>query len=496
MWLAIGSLLAALLAGVQSTPPAPEPDAAAQREALGVIKDLFKTEYARRSPAEMQAFGRLLLEKAEEARKDPAARFVMLREARDIAAQAGDSTTALAAVDGLAASFAVDGPAMKLAVLGKFATGAKDVEGARSVARGYLAVVADAVRADNYEAASTAAGKAEAVAKAAQDAGLLARAQAIKKDLGALQEHYLKAKPGLNVPGAPGDPEAIGRYLCFVQDDWDAGLPFLAGGAKPPLNALAESDRATPAEVERQIEVADGWWELGQKDKVSWRKARILGRSRRWYEAALSKAEGLALIKIQKRLSELEEALPGPLALLPLVNLKQDVVSGEFRLEAGVLMVPSRGDYPRVQIPYAPPAEYDLELLVERKEGGNSFNLGLVVGSSQAMLLVDAGDQGDVCALEMIDGKNFTANETAVKGKRLPLNRSVAIRCAVRASGVTVTVDGARVIEWKGDAKRLSVWSAWQVPLKNALFIGASGAGFNVSRLRLSPVSGQGKRLR
>jgi hypothetical protein len=247
-----------------------------------------------------------------------------------------------------------------------------------------------------------------------------------------------------------------------------------------------------------RIALADGWWDMAEREKSLLRKSQLLAHSKILYESALPDATALVRAKIDKRLAEfVRSAGPGAaLDLLALIDPKQDAVSGEFKSDRLVLTIPSAGNSPRIQIPYAPPPEYDLSFVAERKEGTNSLNIGLVFGAAQCMLIIDGTEAGDTSGLEMIDGKNFAVNETTSKGRLLPVDKPKSVVCAIRKDGVTVTVDGKKAVTWKGEAKRLSVFSSWQVPNKDILFLGSSGVRFQISRMILTPISGQGKRLR
>jgi hypothetical protein len=68
----------------------PVPDAAKQRDAEKVIRDLFKEEYAKKAPADRQALMRALLDNASRSGEDLPSLWVLLREAQDIAVQLGD----------------------------------------------------------------------------------------------------------------------------------------------------------------------------------------------------------------------------------------------------------------------------------------------------------------------------------------------------------------------------------------------------------------------
>lgn len=84
----MGLILALVVALLQDPPP--EPDANAQKETLKQIKDLFKEEYAKRGAAEQAALGQKLLQKGIETNDDAASKFVLLKEARDVASGAGE----------------------------------------------------------------------------------------------------------------------------------------------------------------------------------------------------------------------------------------------------------------------------------------------------------------------------------------------------------------------------------------------------------------------
>src|SRR5262245_60372676 len=70
---------------VGSAPLLPVPAAADQRGAERMIREAFRREYSARSAEQRAEFAARLLMQAEETRDDSVARYVLLREARDIA---------------------------------------------------------------------------------------------------------------------------------------------------------------------------------------------------------------------------------------------------------------------------------------------------------------------------------------------------------------------------------------------------------------------------
>src|SRR5687768_14385034 len=96
----------------------PVPGPAAQAKALAAVKATFAAEYRKTRRQDRVDLAAQLLHQVAEPGNDDAARYVLLREARDIAAAAGDVATALAAVDVAAVVFeGIDPVALKLEAL-------------------------------------------------------------------------------------------------------------------------------------------------------------------------------------------------------------------------------------------------------------------------------------------------------------------------------------------------------------------------------------------
>lgn len=473
---------------------APEPDAAVQKEKLKVVKDLFKDEYARKSPADQSSLAKQLVSRGIETASDPGAQYVMLREARDVAAAAGDVETAMRASDELAKVFAVSAIAFKLAALGKI--GPKEPEAARAASRAYLGLVSEAIRADDYDSAVAAAGKGDALAKAAQDPLLPPKFQELQKEIAGLKSEYQKVKADLDKP-APADAEAVGRYLCFVRGAWDAGLLHLANGAKPPLKTVVDKDLSKPVDALKQLEVGDGWWDLAQKEKSPWRKSRMVSRAQTWYEQASSSATGLDKVKVDKRLAEIEDSQPGAINLLRLIDVKLEPY-GEWTVDGGVLFS-NTDNYTRVMVPYAPPEEFDLTAVVERQVGGDAILFGLVRGTTQYAVWVEGWSvQGGRSGLELVDGILADKNPASVQGPLLASGKLSTIVISVRKSSITASCEGRTFVSFQGNFSKMNGLNAgfWKVVNWKGMYIGTCGSKYRITKLSLVTVSGQGKKLR
>jgi hypothetical protein len=486
-----GFTLVAILFGQERIP---WPDEASLKENQKAVRDLFKEDYARKAPADQKALAQKLYAKAQESKDDPKSQSAFLVEARDVAIGCADVETAVRAVEDIARTFAVEGPGLKLAALNRIASSTKDPEAARTCARALLSLVQEAIRADGFEIATGAAAKAEALAKLSQEPAILKRATELKAEVESLKTESARVKPLIEKPGA-GDAEAIGRYQCFVRGDWDAGLPNLLAGSKPPLRTVAEKDVLKPVDADKQLEVAEGWIEIGQKEKSAWRRTRILARARYWLEQAQTSATGIAKMKIEKRLAETEDAEPGAVNLLRLIDPKLDAVEGEWTLENGALASPSL-PWARVQIPYAPPEEYEISLTIERKQGDNALGIGLVRGTTFAMLIDAYPGGGGKSGLDTLDTMTLDKNPLSVSGLFLKNNVPITVVVSVRKSGVTASVDSKVIFNWQGDYKRLTPSPVFKPRDPKMLVVGAFDSRVLFTKIILTPISGQGKKLR
>jgi hypothetical protein len=255
----------------------PEPDQAAQKEAEGRVRGTFKAEYAKRGVAESRDLARRLLENGMRTQDDDALKFVLLREARDVAARACDAETALRAAEEAGRHFDVDPIALKLAALSKIAGAAKGADAVSALASGYFLAAQEAAAANRYDDALKSLAAAEANARAAKDMALMALCQSTQRDVAEIRREFQKLKPD-----AP-DRTPAGAFLCLVKRDFQNGLPLLAQGTDASLRAVAEKDLAGPSDAQRQAEAGDAWWDLGTSEMNALKRRNLQDRAVHWY---------------------------------------------------------------------------------------------------------------------------------------------------------------------------------------------------------------------
>lgn len=107
----------------------------------------------------------------------------------------------------------------------------------------------------------------------------------------------------------PDDAEAnwtAGKWHAVVENNWVVALPLLAKGSNAQWKALSELELKTSSDNAAQIAVADGWWDLAQNDNSD-AKADLLKHAGEWYARALPGTTALQKLRIEKRLSEIDD---------------------------------------------------------------------------------------------------------------------------------------------------------------------------------------------
>ncbi len=285
----------------------PVPEAAKQAAAEKLIRDLFRKDYlAAKRPADKLTLAAKLMQQAEETKDDPAARFVLLREARDLATQAGDVSVALTAAEETIRGYDVEPLPLKLATLtavGKLTTTAA---ANKELAEAVLRVLDEALTEDQFDTAAKLLAVAEPAARGAMSTALVSKVQARIKDMADLKQEAEAAQNAAEtLRRKPDDPLAnlvAGKYLCFRKGKWEQGLPMLARG-DDALAKLAKKDLAGPTEAAAQAEVGDGWWGLAEAMRGN-AEITIKGRANFWYQKALPGVTGLTQTRIDQRIKE------------------------------------------------------------------------------------------------------------------------------------------------------------------------------------------------
>jgi hypothetical protein len=296
-------MLALSLQAEEAVKKAPVPSSEAQAKAEKLIKEVYKESYENRDPANLRTLATVLFQEGKEARNDLVARFVLFREASDLAAQAGDIALAFEIVGGMAREYALDPADRKAAVLTAVAHSDKAPD-SKELTEIILDAVDEAVAGDSYEAAGRLLTLAGEVARKTKSVALISRVEKRSEEVQALHKvHASLRKAAATLQTKPDDPDAnllVGRALCFQKGEWSKGLPMLAKGSDARLKALAQKDLDQQKEPDAQVEVADSWWDLADAEQGAPR-VHLRRRASYWYQQALRTLTGEAQTRAESR---------------------------------------------------------------------------------------------------------------------------------------------------------------------------------------------------
>jgi len=217
-FLASVAFVAAQTNDVRHEIPAKESVAKAEK----LVKEIFKADYLKTKPADRAAFAKSLFDRADESKDDEVARYVFLREARDVAGKGGDLPLYLTAAKKLAATFKIS-EADAIAGGSDFLSAGMASTATPDSAQSLIDLVDDSVRNGDFATALKILRVAETVAKKATAPTLTAAVQSRSKSLPALKKEFDKVPEAYKtLETDPADKKAnllVGRFLCYVKND-------------------------------------------------------------------------------------------------------------------------------------------------------------------------------------------------------------------------------------------------------------------------------------
>jgi hypothetical protein len=288
---------------------APVPDQEAQQKAMGLLREVFLSEYKEaRTPAEKEELARTILKQGPNCERGSADKYAVFRVSIDIASEAGAVGLVLEAIDSLGREFQVDTLALKRAMLRKAATVRRPTKEAVEAAKHVMSAADSALTNRAYAAAHELTQIAARIAERSRDRDVMQRVAKRMKEvewIAGASEQVEKMLAVLDkTPDDPGANLVVGRFRCLVEGNWKDGLPMLALGGDSDCKATAVREMQGVANVAELIGLADAWYELAEKEEGLFaagmrRHAAIL------YKQALPHASGLAKRKLDVRLSQL-----------------------------------------------------------------------------------------------------------------------------------------------------------------------------------------------
>ena len=331
-----------------STKPA-YPDPSSLADALRTVNEKYaKQIQTANDPQKKGDLARMFLMMASAAGIEPAQKVAMLQMARDLAINAGDAKNACEAIQGLQ-EYPVDILSLKFNALDAISRSVNSA-GADGLAKCLRAAIQDALAVDRYEIAKRLANMQVAAVQRAGEEKAVESALTQLREIEKTEGYFLQSRAAIdalaNGGKDPRDNLAAGRFYCFVKGDWEKGIPMLAKGSDPALKLPAEQEQGHVSDPGKKVELADCWWDAGEREPRAAVKTVIRQHASEWYVKALPALAGAERTRVDQRISEAAKSNQD-IAAVP------DQKTGKFIVPAVPVTPPH------------PPDDFDVSLCVE-----------------------------------------------------------------------------------------------------------------------------------
>ncbi|HEY8748764.1 MAG TPA: hypothetical protein VIM11_12365 [Tepidisphaeraceae bacterium] len=267
----------------------PVPVSAKQGPVLYKLKTDYKAEYLKREAADQLALANTFLKEAgkSESEADPVRRYVLLREARELAINSGNLTVTFNVIDEMARDFSVDANELKVTAMAG-AVGRSKLPPLAMMDQ-YLTIAEQAITDGDVQMAYQASRLSTKIARESKDSTAQTRAKQVELHVNEISRWVRGVATAADkLKAHPDDGEAntvVGKYWCFFRGNWELGLPMLAKGLDRQLSDLAKEDLANPQDADGMMKVAEKWWNLPDSGQTPQRRSRE--RAGHWYEVGL-----------------------------------------------------------------------------------------------------------------------------------------------------------------------------------------------------------------
>lgn len=253
-------------------PRRPVPELSLLEQAENDIAARFKNAIDAAKTADSRVGFANDLIKRSEATDDDAARFVMLADAMNQAASAGNIDLALAVVRILSDQFEIDLLQWKEKAVVTLGTASEPLssEDATQLLQKLVELSEEAATAERYSVSENVMKAAAARFRAPEHESLRTDATFLAAhfhQLGIAFSEAKKARDELEKNSEdPAANLAWGRFVCFYQSDTETGLGLMAKGNDPTWAPLARQQRDRPTNAEDLLALGDAWLKAGANE--------------------------------------------------------------------------------------------------------------------------------------------------------------------------------------------------------------------------------------
>lgn len=448
-----------------------------------LFKDVYSADLANRSAAGRRALATRLLDQAQTIGNAPSDEFVVLLGAIDAAREGSDLALVSRAANALAEAFEVDRLKIESDAALEMSLRADSAAITSANCLSGLELADQLAAAEDFSTAVRLLRNLQAVAP---DAELRSRIRDKTNEVEGLAASARRvAALTRKLKTSPNDPEAngaVGQYLCYEKNDWIHGLPLLAKGSSGAAKNLALRELNTGPDATARGEVADGWWTLADTQAAPAR-ANIRRHAATIYDEVLPSLSELARTVASKRIADIPGGLDRPsVDLLQLIDVKKDTISGDFSLTPSGLAV-QYAENPRLEIPYRPPEEYDLN--IDFTYTGNDAAIVLILPLANGPVELEFRSNG-------IDFKNDAGSPIKAMPPYAKRGQSNVVCLRVRRDVVQAYLGPRLALEYKPAGNPIGMKKSWMLRSDDALGVGCYHSDAVIGKLTLVEIAGHG----
>ncbi|HVA49067.1 MAG TPA: SUMF1/EgtB/PvdO family nonheme iron enzyme [Pirellulales bacterium] len=248
------------------------------------------------------------LDAADAIRDDDVRQAGLLLVIAEAATEGGHVKLALEAQDRLGRHFDYDALAGKVKVIEAASKTAKNTDARTTLVNRVLELIDQAVDAERFDIVEQAAKAGEAIAVKLRDAKLRkeltakrTKAEARRRENKAQTADLAKAEAILKSDPADGEAHRIVGVQLACGDKWSEALVHLAQADDPELRAAAAADAERPGGPEKEVAIADAWWQLADSFENEKHRAAFRARAIYWYSRSAAGLSGLRRTRAARR---------------------------------------------------------------------------------------------------------------------------------------------------------------------------------------------------
>ncbi|HUR39040.1 MAG TPA: protein kinase [Planctomycetota bacterium] len=180
--------------------------------------------------------------------------------------------------------------------------------------------------------------------------------------------------------------------------------------------------------------------------------------------------------------------------LLPMVDPRRNAILGSWDLQDAGRLTSDRGPNSRVEIPFQLPAEYDFQMVFERRTGSGAVSVIFSKGGRQFRL--ELGGEANTRAAFEVQPPGKELELPAFKTEQVFLQNDVkyTVQVQVRSDGVKAQLNDKQILHWATDFRDIGLNPAWKLRNTLRLGIGSNESEIVFHRLALLEVTGKGRK--